>query len=124
MTNAKLILIALTLASLAAQAMPGLPESARMGLGGLTMYLMGVLTRRPGDAPREPKGPPTLPSLLLLLALGGCDRSVEACDANVVQARMRAAYTDCQAQGYEWDACPERERHIRELTKELEQCSN
>lgn len=55
--------------------------------------------------------------------LSSCTRDVQLCDASSVQAKTLEGLAVCQAKGYEWAACPDRPRLLRELERELSQCS-
>lgn len=66
-------------------------------------------------------------SLILVIVAAcasGCSRDVALCDGEALARKARVAVEQCQARGYDWLECPERERILSELAKELGQCSS
>jgi len=61
--------------------------------------------------------------LLAVGCLSGCARDVQLCDATALSARALEGIQACQARGIEWRACPDRERILAALRKDLERCS-
>lgn len=59
----------------------------------------------------------------VLLAVSGCSRDAELCDADKLQAKALEGVQACQAKGHSWETCPERQRILDELKEELGRCS-
>lgn len=67
--------------------------------------------------------------LLLVIAIlcascAGPLRDTQLCDAEKLSAKALESLSVCQAQGLAWDDCPDRERLLAELKKELNACSH